>query len=154
MRNWNTRIEWTGFYRGEGCTFGITITPLSNQISFLPGYLKDKLPDQKLMAVFSLFHNTNIVHSPTTFSTINWTNLRQHNSTSAAVSSSRRKSRKAHLAAPSNIRRKIMSAALSKELREKYKVGSCGQLIRSADRGGDGLSCGLYWIEIIDTASV
>ncbi|CDR97303.1 ribosomal protein L24 family protein, putative [Babesia bigemina] len=40
------------------------------------------------------------------------------------VSSSRRKSRKAHFTAPSCKRRIIMSAALSKELRQKYKVRS------------------------------
>merc|ERR1712010_53797 len=41
-----------------------------------------------------------------------------------AVSSSRRKSRKAHFSAHSTARRKIMSAALSTELREKFKVRS------------------------------
>ncbi|GBE58672.1 ribosomal protein RPL26 [Babesia ovata] len=41
---------------------------------------------------------------------------------SRKVSSSRRKSRKAHFTAPSCKRRIIMSAALSKELRQKYKV--------------------------------
>jgi large subunit ribosomal protein L26e len=40
------------------------------------------------------------------------------------MASLRSKSRKAHFTAPSNIRRKIMSSALSKELREKYKVRS------------------------------
>ena len=40
------------------------------------------------------------------------------------MASQRSKSRKAHFTAPSNVRRKIMSSALSKELREKYKVRS------------------------------
>ncbi|ODV88344.1 hypothetical protein CANCADRAFT_32971 [Tortispora caseinolytica NRRL Y-17796] len=67
------------------------------------------------------------------------------------VSSSRSKSRKAHFAAPSSERRNIMSAAVSKELREKYKIRSLPirkddevTIVRGSSKGREGKVNSVY----------
>ncbi|CAE7913885.1 RPL26A [Symbiodinium sp. KB8] len=70
---------------------------------------------------------------------------------STAVTSSRRKNRKAHFAAPSSVRRVIMSAALSEELRKKYKVRSLPirkddevTVVRGSQKGREGKVATVY----------
>merc|ERR1712137_1329144 len=68
-----------------------------------------------------------------------------------AKHSSRRKARKEHFSAHSTARRKIMSAALSKELRAKYKVRSVPirkddevQVVRGTFKNRDGKVTTVY----------
>ena len=67
------------------------------------------------------------------------------------VTSSRRKNRRAHFQAPSHLRRRLMSAALSKTLKETYKVNAMPvrrddevEIMRGQNKGEKGKVIAVY----------